>query len=136
LTEVMRSVRLTTAMLLFAVVGLAAAGLFALTDSEVAVTVSLALVAVVPVVPLVRETVEKLKQRQPGVDVIALLAVGAALALGEFLTAAIVGLMLATGQFLEDYAAGRAQRELTSLIQRAPRTAHLVGDDTVETGCW
>jgi heavy metal translocating P-type ATPase len=129
----MRSVRLTTAMLIFTVVGLATAGVFALIDFDVGVTVSLVLVAVMPLVPLVREMVEKLRRRQPGVDVIALLAVVAALALGEFLTAAIVGLMLATGQFLEDYAAGRAQRELTSLIRRAPRSAHLVGGDTVET---
>ena len=50
--------------------------------------------------------VEKLRRRQPGVDVIALLAVVASLALGELLTAAIIGVMLATGQFLEDYAAG------------------------------
>jgi cation transport ATPase len=78
----MRSMRLTTAMLLFVVIGLAAAGVFALVDLETA-----------------------------GVDIIAILAVAAALALGELLTAAIVGLMLATGQFLEDYAAGRAQRE-------------------------
>ena len=76
---------------------------------------------------------EKLRRRQPGVDIIAFLAVVASLALGELLTAAIIGVMLATGQFLEDYAAGRAQRELTALIQRAPRTAHLVRGDTVET---
>ena len=31
----------------------------------------------------------------------------------EFLTAAVIGLMLATGRFLEEYAAGRAERELT-----------------------
>lgn len=125
--------RLTRAMLIFAVVGLAAAGAFALVDVDPGVTVWLILVAVLPLLPLISEMVEKLRRRRPGVDVIALLAVVAALALGEFLTAAIVGLMLATGQFLEEYAAGRAQRELTSLIQRAPRTAHLVGGDTVET---
>lgn len=129
----MRSMRLTRAMLIFAVVGLAAAGAFALVDVDPGVTVWLILVAVLPLLPLISEMVEKLRRRRPGVDVIALLAVVAALALGEFLTAAIVGLMLATGQFLEEYAAGRAQRELTSLIQRAPRTAHLVGGDTVET---
>ena len=70
--------------------------------------------------------VEKLRRRPPGVDIIAFLAVVASLALGELLTAAIIGVMLATGHYLEDYAAGRAQRELTALIQRAPRTAHLV----------
>ena len=120
-------------MLIFTIVGLAAAGVLAILDMEFGVDIALILVAVVPLLPLVRELVEKLRRRQPGVDVIALLAVVASLALGELLTAAIIGVMLATGQFLEDYAAGRAQRELTALIQRAPRTAHLVRGDTVET---
>lgn len=129
----MNSNRLTTGMLVFTVVGLAAAGVFALIGFEPGATVSLILVAVTPLVPLVLEIVRKLRRGQAGVDVIALLAVAGALALGEFLTAAIIGLMLASGQFLEEYAAGRAERELTALIQRAPRTAHLVGDDTVDT---
>jgi len=89
--------------------------------------------AVVPLVPLTREMITKLRRRQPGVDVIALIAVVAGLALGEFLTAAIVGLMLATGQWLEEYAAGRAERELTALVERAPRTAHRMREDTIET---
>lgn len=132
-TEAMKSVRLTTGLLVLTVVGLIFAGLFALVGLDGGVNVSLLLVAVLPLVPLIGEMVEKLRRRQAGVDVVALLAVVAALALGELLTAAIIGLMLATGQFLEEYAAGRAQRELTSLLQRAPRTAHLIRDDTVET---
>ena len=132
LTESKRSVRATTLMLAFTMVGLAIAGLLALLDFEVGVAVSLTMVAVVPLLPLAREMVDKLRRRQLGVDIIALLAVVASLALGELLTAAVIGVMLATGQFLEDYAAGRAERELTALIQRAPRTAHLVRGDTVE----
>jgi heavy metal translocating P-type ATPase len=58
--------------------------------------------------------------------------VAAALALGELLTAAIIGLMLATGRFLEEYAAGRAERELTALLSRAPRQAHRVHDGEIE----
>ncbi len=129
----MRSARSATIMLAFVVVGLTVAGLFALLDLGVGVDWALILVAVLPLVPLLREMVQKLRRREMGVDVIALLAVVAALALGELLTAAIIGLMLATGQFLEDYAAGRAERELTSLIQRAPRTAHRVRGESVET---
>ncbi|MCJ7780589.1 MAG: heavy metal translocating P-type ATPase, partial [Acidimicrobiia bacterium] len=60
-------------------------------------------------------------------------AVAGALALEEFLTAAIIGLMLATGQYLESYAAGRAERELTALVERAPRTAHRLVADRIET---
>lgn len=120
-------------MLVFTIVGLAVAGVLYLLDLELGVDIALISTAVVPLVPLITEMVEKLRRRQPGVDIIAVIAVVASLALGELLTAAIIGVMLATGHFLEDYAAGRAQRELTSLIQRAPRTAHLIGDDTVKT---
>lgn len=117
-------------MLGFTIVGLVVAGIFALVGIDGAVVVSLIAVATVPLLPLTREMLEKLRRRQPGVDVIALLAVVAALALGEWLTAAIIGLMLATGQFLEDYAGGRAERELTALVQRSPRVAHLVNEDS------
>ncbi len=120
-------------MLGLTIAGLTFAGVLVLLGFDSLTDVVLILVASVPLVPLLREMVVKLRRRQPGVDIIALLAVVASLALGELLTAAIIGLMLATGQFLEDYAAGRAERELTALIQRAPRTAHLMRGDTVET---
>lgn len=120
-------------MLVLTGAGLLLAGLFALLDVDLGVQVSLVAVAVVPLIPLVREIWRKLRRRQPGVDIIAFLAVGASLALGELLTAAVIGLMLATGQFLEDYAAGRAQRELTALVNRAPKVAHRLVGERIET---
>lgn len=129
----MPSRRSTALMLAFAIVGLAISGVFALLGVDLAANVFLILVAVAPLAPLVRGMVEKLRHRQPGVDIIALLAVVASLALGELLTAAIIGVMLATGQFLEEYAAGRAERELTALISRAPRVAHLKRGAEIET---
>jgi heavy metal translocating P-type ATPase len=60
-----------------------------------------------------------------GVDAIALVAMAASLALGEYLAGAVVGLMLAGGNALEDSAAGRARRELEALVSRTPRVAHL-----------
>ncbi len=63
-----------------------------------------------------------LLQRQPGVDVIALLAMGGSLALEEYLAGAVIALMLATGEALESYADRRAHRELSALLDRAPRT--------------
>jgi heavy metal translocating P-type ATPase len=65
-----------------------------------------------------------LVDRRAGVDVIAVLAIGGALLLGEALAAAVIGVMLATGQALERYADGRAHRELSALLARAPRTVH------------
>lgn len=59
-----------------------------------------------------------------GVDVIALLAITAALVLGEHLAAIIVAAMVAGGAALEEFAEARARRELAALLGRAPRVAH------------
>lgn len=58
-----------------------------------------------------------------GIDVIAGLSMSAALAFGEPLAANIVALMYAGGQQLENYAEGRARREMTALLGRVARTA-------------
>lgn len=123
----------THLILALTVVGLAAGGVFYFLDRQTAADVSFVLAAVIPLYSLISEIIERIRSRRPGVDVIALLAVVAAVVLGEYLAAAIVGLMLATGQYLEEYAAGRAERELTSLVKRAPRFAHRVVDGGVET---
>ncbi|HEX5728782.1 HAD-IC family P-type ATPase, partial [Microbacterium sp.] len=68
-----------------------------------------------------------------GVDVIAVTAIVAAVLVGELWAALVVVLMLTTGQALETYAAGRAQRDLTALLERRPQTGHrIVSADTVE----
>jgi cation transport ATPase len=67
--------------------------------------------------------VRTLLRRSAGIDVLALLAIAFALVLGEQLTAAVIALMLASGRALEDYAAARAQREMTALLRHAPRVA-------------
>jgi heavy metal translocating P-type ATPase len=59
-----------------------------------------------------------------GVDAIALVAMAGALALGEYLAGAVIALMLSGGNALEAAAGRRARRELTALLQRAPRIAH------------
>lgn len=64
-----------------------------------------------------------------GVDTIALVAMVGALALGEELVGAVIGLMFSGGASLEAIASRRARRELTALIQRAPKVARVrVGD--------
>lgn len=68
-------------------------------------------------------------ERSLGVDTIALVAMVGALALGQELAGAVVGLMFSGGAALEAIASGRARRELTLLVQRAPKVAQLrVGD--------
>jgi heavy metal translocating P-type ATPase len=76
---------------------------------------------------------DSLRHRRLGVDVIALLAVAGALAVGEFLAAAVIGVMLASGRALEAWAAGQANRDLHALLERAPRTARRYREDALET---
>jgi heavy metal translocating P-type ATPase len=59
-----------------------------------------------------------------GVDGVAFLSMAAALALGETLAGVVVAIMYAGGNVLEDFAVGRAERDLKSLVDRAPRVAH------------
>ena len=73
-------------------------------------------------VPLAIAVVRDLLRRRPGVDLIALLAMSAALALGQALAGAVVALMLSGGLALEAFADGRARRDLSALLARAPRT--------------
>jgi heavy metal translocating P-type ATPase len=75
-------------------------------------------------VPTLISSVRDLLRRETGVDVIAVLAMAGALLLGEFLAGAIIALMLTGGSALERFAVARARRELTALLERAPRTAH------------
>jgi heavy metal translocating P-type ATPase len=67
---------------------------------------------------------DSLRRGRLGVDAIALLALLGALAVGEYLAAAVISVMVASGRALEGWAAGRARRDLRALLQRAPRTAH------------
>jgi cation transport ATPase len=105
------------------VVGLLAGGVLALVfDQERAAEIVWAITTVVGVVPIARDVVGGLVRREPGVDLIALIAMVAALALGEYLAGAVIALMLASGQALEAYADRRAHEELSALLARAPRT--------------
>ncbi|MBD3751066.1 MAG: heavy metal translocating P-type ATPase, partial [Micrococcales bacterium] len=59
-----------------------------------------------------------------GLDVLAVTAMIATLAVGEYLAALVIVLMLAGGAALEDIAGRRARRDLRALLDRSPRTAH------------
>lgn len=67
-----------------------------------------------------------------GVDAVAFVSMTAALVLGESLAAIVVAMMYAGGNLLEDFAVARAERDLKSLVDRAPRTAHRRVDGTYE----
>ena len=59
-----------------------------------------------------------------GVDAVAFVSMSGALALGETLAGIVVAIMYAGGNVLEDVAVAHAERDLKSLVDRAPRVAH------------
>ncbi len=67
-----------------------------------------------------------------GVDAVAFLSMSGALILGQNLAGIVVAIMYAGGNLLEDIAVARAERDLRSLIDRAPRTAHRRSVSSIE----
>ena len=116
-----------------AVVALAAGGLLHLTGHPQAGqdvwAVAVAVLAAELCVEVVRTI---LVDHHMGVDTIALIAMVGALALGEELAGLVVGLMFSGGAALEEVASTRARRELTALVQRAPKVARRRSGERIE----
>jgi heavy metal translocating P-type ATPase len=85
-------------------------------------------VLILSLLTLAANVLASLRRGEIGVDVIALLAMAGALALGQVLAGAVVALMLSGGEMLELYATGQARKELASLVERAPRVVHRYED--------
>ena len=81
------------------------------------------IVIVLGATPLVREAIRALREHRYALDYLALLAIAAAVAAVEFQVGAVIALMLASGQALEDYGVRRARRSLSLLADRIPRIA-------------
>ena len=71
---------------------------------------------------LLVEIANSLRRGDFGLDIVAALSMTGALALGQELAAVVVALMYAGGKYLEAFAEGHAQREMTALLSRVPRT--------------
>lgn len=69
---------------------------------------------------LFKESYEDLKNKNLGLDYIAILAIIVALITREYLVGVVIALMLATGRTLEDYGATSAKKTLTELANRIP----------------
>ncbi len=73
---------------------------------------------------LVVEIISKVLQRDFGADFLAVLAFATGVALGEYLTASLIILMLSGGQVLEAFAMRKASSALNVLADRMPVVAH------------
>ena len=93
--------------------------------AQIIVTIAGAIVALTMLVGMVKT----LRSGKYGVDLLAILAVVATLAVGEYWAAMVILVMLTDGDALEDYAAKKANTELKALLDNSPRFAHVVTPD-------
>ncbi len=114
-------------------VGIVTGAVLWFADQRSAADVAWAITTALGGLPLLADVVRGIARREPGVDVIALLAIVGSLALGEFLAGAMIALMLSSGQALESFADRRAHRELSALLERAPRLVHRYEDGELQT---
>ncbi|HEU4480928.1 MAG TPA: heavy metal translocating P-type ATPase [Actinomycetota bacterium] len=116
-----------------ALAGLALGGLLHASGNDRAGDIAWAATTAAVLFPLTVKVVRDLAGGHTGVDLIALLAMGGSLALGEFLAGGVIALMMSGGEALESYAAGRARRELTSLLEKAPHSVRRYVDGDLVT---
>jgi len=117
------SVRVEPVLLTVTAVALTAGGVAWLAGAGGLADLLWGLGTVSAVVPAVGWVLAALRRGHAGVDLIAVLALGGTLAVGEYLAGALIALMLATGRTLETAARRRASHDLRALLERAPRSA-------------
>ena len=124
---------LTRLWLFACIAGLAIGEILVLSDRSPAGHAVWAVTTVIGGVPVLVDVVRSIARREVGVDMIAIFAIGGCLWLHEYAAGAVLALMLASGQALEEYADQRARRELSSLLAQAPRQVHRYEDGALQT---
>ena len=120
------------ALVLISLVGLAAGLAAWLAGKDALAYWAWALGTAPVIVALAVAIVRDLLAGRMGVDAVAFVSMSAALALGEALAGVVVAVMYAGGNVLEQIAVARAERDLRSLVDRAPRIAHRRLDNHIE----
>jgi heavy metal translocating P-type ATPase len=115
--------RLEPVLLAVTTLALVVGAVFRLAGAEDLADLSWAIGAVAAVGPSIGWVLHALHEGRAGVDLIAVLALGGTLAVGEYLAGALIALMLATGRTLEAAAQRRASHDLRALLEHAPRSA-------------
>ncbi|MFV0561423.1 MAG: heavy metal translocating P-type ATPase [Enterococcus sp.] len=95
------------------------------TWAYILVTIAGSLVAL----SMMKEMIQTLKSGRYGVDILALTAIVATLAVGQYWASLMILIMLTGGDSLEDYASRQASRELRSLLEQTPQLAHRYEQD-------
>lgn len=72
------------------------------------------------------------KRRSPDMNLLMCVAVLGAIALGEYFEAATVSFLFALSLYLEDWSVGRARNAVAALLELAPETVNIIGNDGTE----
>jgi heavy metal translocating P-type ATPase len=83
-------------------------------------------------IPVIYETVKAMLKGHFATDIVAMLAIIAALAFNDAFPGVIIVLMQTGGRAIEDYAYKRASSSLDQLLARSPRIAHLRRNNAIE----
>lgn len=70
--------------------------------------------------------IQTLREGKYGIDILAITAIVATLAVGDYWASLMVLIMLTGGDSLEDYASRQASHELRSLLDNSPQIAHVI----------
>lgn len=97
------------------------------------VDIILITLSVIGAIRLLISLVKSLKEKDFGLDILALIAIISTLLVHEYIASFVVVLMTLTGDFLEEYAAKKAASRLDSLFKSVPQTAHLVNQSDFES---
>ena len=122
-----------TLQLLVAVTGLTVGTVLRIIGAIAPANIVWGATAAIALVPTMYSVARDLLRHRAGVDIVALLALGGTLSVGEYLAGAVIALMLASGRELEARASARARRELSALLARAPTVVHRLEGDTLIT---
>ena len=110
-------------LMIFVLVGLATGVVLWLTGADTPLAVTAYLVLGIVIVITAIDMFNDLMRGHWGLDILAVIAMIATLAVQEYVAGLIIALMLTGGEALEDLAARRASRELDQLLNRTPAFA-------------
>ncbi len=117
----------------FVVAAILIGGILDVTKFHTAAHWVLGVTALINVTILLWGMIQDLRDGTYGIDILAAAAIITSVLLHEYWAGMVIVLMLTGGEALEDYAEKRAKVELTALLSRKPKQAHLIrGRKTVD----
>ena len=116
-----------------ALVVLATTGALRLMEQPVAAQWLASIFIVAVILWVGADMIRDLLRGHTGLDILAVVSMTATLLVGEYVAGLIIVIMITGGEALEDYAQARAERNLTTLLNRAPQYAlRLISADSDE----